>query len=43
MRCSDIDSIEYENEKVVGVVSQGEAARTKMIIGDPSYFNEDLM
>ena len=41
--CSDIDSIEYENEKVAGVVSQGQAARAKILIGDPSYFNEDLM
>lgn len=40
---SDIDSIEYENEKVAGVVSQGEAARAKILIGDPSYFKEDLM
>ena len=39
----EIDSIEYENGKVAGIVSQGAAARAKMIIGDPSYFKEELM
>lgn len=43
MRAREIDSIEYENEKVAGVVSQGHAVRAKMVIGDPSYFKEDLM
>lgn len=40
---SDVDSIEYENEKFAGVVSQGKAARAKMLIGDPSYFKEDMI
>ena len=43
MNVSEIDSIEYENGKVAGIVSQGAAARAKMIIGDPSYFKEELM
>ncbi len=43
VRRSDIDSIEYEDGKVAGVVSQGQAARAKMLIGDPSYFSEELM
>ena len=38
-----IDSIEYENEKVAGVVAGGQACRAPILIGDPSYFNEDLM
>ena len=28
---------------MAGVVSQGQAARAKMLIGDPSYFSEELM
>ena len=38
-----IDSIEYEDGKVAGVVSGGQACRAPIIIGDPSYFNEDLL
>ncbi|XP_072181804.1 rab GDP dissociation inhibitor beta-like isoform X1 [Diadema setosum] len=33
-----IDEIVMEDGKVVGVKSQGEMARCKMVIGDPSYF-----
>ena len=33
-----IEEIVMEDGKVVGVRSEGETARTKMVIGDPSYF-----
>ena len=38
-----IDEIVYdENGQVCGVTSQGETARTKMVIGDPSYFPDKV-
>jgi len=33
-----IDDIIYENGRVVGVKSQGEVAKCKFVVGDPSYF-----
>ena len=33
-----VEEIVMENGKVVGVKSEGETARTKMVIGDPTYF-----
>ena len=34
-----IDKIVYdENGQVCGVTSQGETAKAKMVIGDPTYF-----
>jgi Rab GDP dissociation inhibitor len=33
-----VEEIIMEDGKVVGVKSQGEVAKTKMVIGDPSYF-----
>jgi len=33
-----VDGIEMEGGKVVGVKSEGEVARCKFVIGDPSYF-----
>ena len=32
----------YENGKVVGVKSDGEVAKAKMVIGDPSYFPDKV-
>lgn len=37
-----IDEIVYENGKAVGVKSEGEVARAKKIIGDPSYFPDKV-
>lgn len=38
-----IDEIKYdENGRVCGVTSQGETAKTKMVIGDPSYFPDKV-
>ena len=38
-----IEEIVYdENGQVCGVKSQGEIARTKMVIGDPSYFPDKV-
>lgn len=38
-----IEEIKYdENGQVCGVTSQGETARTKMVIGDPSYFPDKV-
>lgn len=38
-----IEEIKYdENGKVCGVTSQGETAKTKMVIGDPSYFPDKV-
>ena len=37
-----IEEIVYENGQVVGVKSQGEVARTKCVIGDPSYFQDKV-
>lgn len=37
-----VDKIEYdEHGRVTGVTSEGETARCKMVIGDPSYFLAD--
>ena len=33
-----IEEIVMEDGKVVGVKSEGETARCKMVVGDPSYF-----
>ncbi|XP_038067718.1 rab GDP dissociation inhibitor alpha-like [Patiria miniata] len=33
-----IEEVVMEDGKVVGVKSQGETARTKLVVGDPSYF-----
>eukprot|EP00049_Salpingoeca_infusionum_P017152 m.351915 g.351915 ORF g.351915 m.351915 type:complete len:445 (+) comp16398_c0_seq1:274-1608(+) len=35
-----IDEIVYEDGKVAGVTSEGETAKCKMVIGDPSYFSD---
>jgi len=37
-----IDSIVKEGGKVVGVKSEGEVARCKFVIGDPSYFTDKV-
>ncbi|KAI8920455.1 GDP dissociation inhibitor [Entophlyctis helioformis] len=37
-----IDEIVMENGKVVGVKSDGETARAKAVIGDPSYFSDKV-
>lgn len=37
-----IDEIVYENGKAVGVKSDGEVAKAKKIIGDPSYFPDKV-
>lgn len=37
-----IDEIVYENGKVVGVRSGTEVARTKCVVGDPSYFTDKV-
>jgi Rab GDP dissociation inhibitor len=33
-----VDEIIYDNGRVVGVKSQGEVAKCKMVLGDPTYF-----
>lgn len=33
-----VDKIEMEDGKFVGVTSEGETAKAKIVIGDPSYF-----
>ena len=38
-----IEDIKYdENGRVCGVTSQGETAKTKMVISDPSYFPDKV-
>jgi Rab GDP dissociation inhibitor len=37
-----IEEIVMENGKVVGVKSDGEIARAKAVIGDPSYFSDKV-
>ena len=37
-----VEEIIMEDGKVVGVKSQGEVAKTKMVIADPSYFPESV-
>ena len=38
-----IEEIKYdETGQVCGVTSQGETAKTKMVIGDPSYFPDKV-
>lgn len=37
-----IEQIVYEGGKVVGVKSQGETAKCKFVIGDPSYFPQKV-
>jgi Rab GDP dissociation inhibitor len=37
-----IEEIIYENGKVVGVKSQGEVAKCKFVVGDPSYFPDKV-
>lgn len=37
-----VEEIVYEGGKVVGVKSQGEVARCKRVIGDPSYFSDKV-
>lgn len=37
-----VEEIVYEDGKVVGVKSQGEVARCKCVIGDPSYFTDKV-
>lgn len=37
-----IEEIIYEGGKVVGVKSQGEVAKCKCVIGDPSYFTDKV-
>eukprot|EP01113_Clastostelium_recurvatum_P030354 TRINITY_DN367_c0_g1_i1.p1 TRINITY_DN367_c0_g1~~TRINITY_DN367_c0_g1_i1.p1 ORF type:complete len:462 (-),score=163.35 TRINITY_DN367_c0_g1_i1:99-1421(-) len=36
------DEIIYENGVVVGVKSEGEVAKTKIVVGDPSYFPDKV-
>jgi len=38
-----VEEIVMEDGKVVGVKSQGEVAKTKMVIGDPSYFPDKVI
>ncbi|KAJ3320573.1 Rab GDP dissociation inhibitor alpha [Boothiomyces sp. JEL0866] len=42
MLSKPVEEIIYENGKVVGVKSEGEVAKTKVVIGDPSYFPEKV-
>lgn len=37
-----IDEVVFEDGKVVGVKSEGETARCKMVVGDPSYFTDKV-
>jgi Rab GDP dissociation inhibitor len=37
-----IEEIVYEGGKVVGVKSEGETARAKFVVGDPSYFPDKV-
>jgi len=37
-----IDEIVYQGGKVVGVKSQGETAKCKLVVGDPSYFPDKV-
>ena len=37
-----IDEIVMEGGKVVGVKSGGETAKCKMVVGDPSYFPDQV-
>eukprot|EP00004_Rigifila_ramosa_P011485 TRINITY_DN245_c0_g1_i1.p1 TRINITY_DN245_c0_g1~~TRINITY_DN245_c0_g1_i1.p1 ORF type:complete len:449 (+),score=102.00 TRINITY_DN245_c0_g1_i1:23-1348(+) len=42
MLSKPVDKIIYENGVAVGVESQGETARCKFVVGDPSYFPEKV-
>ncbi|KAJ3177937.1 Rab GDP dissociation inhibitor alpha [Geranomyces variabilis] len=42
MLSKKIDEVVYENGKVVGVKSEGETAKTKAVIGDPTYFSDKV-
>jgi len=42
MLSKPIDEIVYENGKVVGVKSEGEIAKCKFVVGDPSYFPDKV-
>jgi Rab GDP dissociation inhibitor len=37
-----IEEIVMENGRVVGVKSEGETVKAKMVIGDPSYFSDKV-
>lgn len=37
-----VEEIVYEDGKVVGVKSQGETAKCDCVIGDPSYFPDQV-
>ncbi|KNC98110.1 uncharacterized protein SPPG_06519 [Spizellomyces punctatus DAOM BR117] len=37
-----VDELVYEDGKIVGVKSEGEVAKTKAVIGDPSYFPDKV-
>ncbi|KAJ1569479.1 Rab GDP dissociation inhibitor alpha, partial [Cladochytrium tenue] len=37
-----IEEIVYENGKFAGVKSEGEVAKAKLVIGDPSYFSDKV-
>jgi Rab GDP dissociation inhibitor len=37
-----VEEIVYEEGKVVGVRSEGEVARCKFVVGDPSYFSDKV-
>jgi Rab GDP dissociation inhibitor len=42
MLAKPIEEIVYEDGKVVGVKSEGETAKAKIVIGDPSYFSDKV-
>lgn len=42
MLSKPIEELVYENGKVVGVKSEGEVAKCKFVVGDPSYFPDKV-
>eukprot|EP00730_Choanoeca_flexa_P000403 TRINITY_DN10185_c0_g3_i1.p1 TRINITY_DN10185_c0_g3~~TRINITY_DN10185_c0_g3_i1.p1 ORF type:complete len:444 (+),score=115.63 TRINITY_DN10185_c0_g3_i1:50-1381(+) len=42
MLAKPIEEIVYEDGKVVGVKSEGETAKAPLVIGDPSYFEDQV-
>ncbi|XP_033114555.1 rab GDP dissociation inhibitor alpha-like [Anneissia japonica] len=42
MLAKPIESIEYDNGVVTGVKSEGETAKTKCVVADPSYFTDKV-
>jgi len=42
MLCKPVEEIIYEDGKFAGVKSEGETAKAKQVIGDPSYFEKKV-